>query len=224
MDGAFAMTISASDSTIAWVRIGMIAGILADLVYATFFIVPWPLSLAVFVALSFGVLLMVAAVGLRAFLGLHRPGIVPDLAALFTIVGAALVDAMLVVQLAVRNPPVGADADAAVEAAREIGDRVHYGLDVGWDVFIALGTLLFAWAALRHPRLGWWIGIPGIAVAVALLAFNLASFPVPPAGAGSIDVGPLVGLWYLVVSIRVLTSMRWVRERAGEAVVRYPAG
>ena len=54
-----------------------------------------------------------------------------------------------------------------------------------------------------------------MAIAVALLAFNLASFPVPPAGAGSVDVGPLVGLWYLVVAIRVLGSMRWVREKAG---------
>jgi hypothetical protein len=206
-----------ADTTVTWVRVGAIAGIAADLVYATFFFVPWPLPLLVFVALSFGALLIVAAGGLRAFLILDRPGVAPDLAAIFTIVGAALVDAMLVVQLAVRNPPVGAAGDAAAEAAREIGDRVHYGLDVGWDVFIALGTFLFAWAALRHPRLGWWIGIPGMAVAVALLAFNLASFPVPPAGADSVDLGPLVGLWYLVVSIRVLTSMRWVREKAGGA-------
>lgn len=205
---------SSAGTTVTWVRVGAIAGIAADVVYSTFFFVPWPLPLAVLVGLSFGALLIVSAVGLRAFLTLERPGIVPDLAAIFTLVGAALVDAMLVVQLAVRNPPVGEVGDPAALAAREMGDRVHYGLDVGWDVFLALGTFLFAWAAMRHPRLGAWLGIPGMAIAVALLAFNLASFPVPPAGAGSVDVGPLVGLWYLVVAIRVLGSMRWVREKA----------
>jgi hypothetical protein len=208
-------TASSTATTVTWVRVGAIAGIAADAAYSTFFFVPWPLPLAVLVGLSFGALLMVSAVGLRAFLRLDRPGIVPDLAAIFTVVGAALVDAMLVVQLAVRNPPVGAAGDAAAVAAREIGDRVHYGLDVGWDVFLALGTFLFAWAALRHPRLGPWFGIPGMVVAAALLAFNLASFPVPPAGAGSVDVGPLVGLWYLGVAIRVLGSMGWVRDNVG---------
>lgn len=206
--------LSSPETAVRWVRTGAVTGIGAVVVYSTFFFVPWPLRAAVLVAMAFGALLIPASLGLRKFLILERPGILPDLAAVYNVVAAALVKAMLIVQLAVRNPPVGEAGDAAARAAREIGDRVHFGLDVSWDAFIAIGTLLFAWAALRHPRLGVGFAVPGIAIAVGLLALNVGTFPVPPAGAGSVDVGPLVGLWYLAVSIQVLRSMEWVRTVA----------
>jgi hypothetical protein len=38
-------------------------------------------------------------------------------------------------------------------------------------------------------------------------------FPEPPADAGSVDLGPLIGLWYLVVRIRMAMSLSWVREQ-----------
>jgi hypothetical protein len=47
------------------------------------------------------------------------------------------------------------------------------------------------------------------AIAVALLALNLAAFPENPGDAGLIDVGPLVGLWYLGVTVCMAQSLHW---------------
>jgi hypothetical protein len=41
------------------------------------------------------------------------------------------------------------------------------------------------------------MGIAGLALAAAVLALNLSTFPTPPAEAGLVDVGPAIGLWYL---------------------------
>jgi hypothetical protein len=82
---------------------------------------------------------------------------------------------------------------------------------------VGLGTLLLAIAMLSHPRLGRIVGLAGIAVAVVLLAFNLYTFPTPPGDAGLFDAGPVVGLWYLVVSVLMLRAMPWVRAACGGA-------
>ena len=72
---------------------------------------------------------------------------------------------------------------------------------MAWDVYLALGTAFFASAMVRDPRLGAVIGAAGILVALALTVLNLATFPTPPAGAGAVDLGPFVGLWYFIVVI-----------------------
>ena len=65
---------------------------------------------------------------------------------------------------------------------------------------------------LEHPRFGRIFGWTGMTTAVLLLAFNLYTFPMPPANSELIDLGPLVGLWYLVVSLQALRSLKWARE------------
>ena len=64
----------------------------------------------------------------------------------------------------------------------------------------------------RHPRFGLIFSATGILIAAALFAFNMATFPVPPANAGSVDLGPLIGLWFLVVTIQVFRSFGWADE------------
>jgi hypothetical protein len=51
--------------------------------------------------------------------------------------------------------------------------------------------------------LGAWLGVPGVLISVVFLIFNLATFPEPPDTAGLVDLGPVVGLWYLVVYLRL---------------------
>lgn len=50
-------------------------------------------------------------------------------------------------------------------------------------------------------------------IAAALFVFNFATFPEPPARAGLVDEGQLVGLTYLAVTIQVLRSLGWVLEK-----------
>lgn len=203
------------DAVVRWVRVGAMAGLLAVAIYSTFFFVPWSAQAGVVVASLFGILLAVGCTGLRVFLTLERRSVAADVAGGLGILAGLAVMLMLIVQLAIRNPAVGATLEGAPQLALAGGlDRVHFGLDVVWDILIAGATLLFAVRAWRHPRLGPWFAVPGVAVAVALVATNLVTFPFPPAAAGSVDVGPAIGLWYVAVSIRVLQSMPWVRGRS----------
>ena len=56
---------------------------------------------------------------------------------------------------------------------------------------------------------------PTALIGLALLVLNLWSFPIPPARAGLVDVGPLTGLMFLVLSIRGMASVRWWEGRYG---------
>jgi len=89
------------------------------------------------------------------------------------------------------------------------------GMDVSWDIYIGVATVLLGWAIRRHPRFGPVFSAVTIAIGAVLLLLNLLTFPRPPGEAGSVDVGPLVGLWYLVLSIRVWTSLAWWDRRTG---------
>jgi hypothetical protein len=61
----------------------------------------------------------------------------------------------------------------------------------------------------RHPRFGRVLAVSGGGIAVALALVNLAAFPEPPGQAGLVDLGPVIGLWYLIVTVRLAGSGRW---------------
>jgi hypothetical protein len=65
---------------------------------------------------------------------------------------------------------------------------------------------------LTHPRFGKILGGLGALLAILLLGFNLYTFPIPPANANLIDFGPFVGLWYLIISIQTLRSLKWAER------------
>jgi hypothetical protein len=67
----------------------------------------------------------------------------------------------------------------------------------------------------QHPRFGRVYAATGLVLATALMGLNLAAFPENPGRAGWIDVGPLVGGWYLWVTLRMATSLRWAHEHRG---------
>jgi hypothetical protein len=109
------------------------------------------------------------------------------------------------VQLAVKARLQGAKASPEL-----VG--IWLGLDVAWDVYVSIGTGLFALAMLKHPRFGKVFGGIGLVIAMFLLVLNLFTFPTPPADAGLIDLGPVVFLWYLVATVQAWRSLPWVRS------------
>jgi hypothetical protein len=120
-------------------------------------------------------------------------------AAVSNVVAVAELAGMLLVQMAVKE---------AVEKPDAAFTAVWLGLDVAWDLFIGAGTALFGLALWRHPRFRPFTAGAGIAAGLVLLALNIATFPTPPGEAGLFDAGPLVGLWYLFLSARVLIAAR----------------
>jgi hypothetical protein len=209
-----------SDSTLAWIRTGGVAGILSIVSYVAAAFVPLPDVAGYFAAFAFGPLVAVGSLGLRALLRLERRGPLVDVAALFGAAAGVTVLIMLTVQqsifaLSARALEAAGDGpDAAtLRRVREGLGSIHLGIDVAWDVLIATAVVLFGIAMLRHPRFGRLFGGAGIALGLLLLGFNLWYFPVPPANAESIDWGPFVALWMLATFVLQLRAVRWARER-----------
>lgn len=205
--------------TFTWIKLGAIIGILACIIYPLMIAVEMPQQLNVVCAAAFGPLLSLASVGIYHLLKLHEKTVSAQIAAAANIIAGSIVNMMLIVQLAVSismREYVDKAADAVTKSTLDLIwkaiDKVQLGLDVSWDIFISVGTLLFALNMLKHPRFGKILGGLGALIAVFLLSFNLYTFPIPPANANLIDFGPFAGLWYLVISIQMLRSLTWAKK------------
>jgi hypothetical protein len=184
-----------------WRLIGALTGLSAVAAYTLLVAVPLPDKLAAVVASMFGPLVGCASVGLYRVLAWRRETVAGFLAAIANVAAGALVVAMLLVQIALEDAEKQAPGLGA--STEQVFDHVHFGLDLAWDTFICLGTFLFGLAMLRRAGFGPVVGGAGMVIAVALYAVNFATFPEPP-GESSVDLGPLLGLWYAAVSALLL--------------------
>jgi hypothetical protein len=91
-------------------------------------------------------------------------------------------------------------------------NHIHYGLDVAWDVYIFLGTILFAISIFQHPKLGKIFSVAGILISLVMIITNIISFPIPPER-DLIDFGPLIGFWYLGLTIKIALSGKWIHQQ-----------
>jgi hypothetical protein len=199
----------------SWVRLASITGLASIVCYFAAAFLPLPDILARLLVFAFGPLLCVSFLGLYRYMSVDSGGPVLQVACLFGIIAGVLVTTMLVLQVGnnmVQSDMLAeADSDTSKEALRTAGravNRVQYLLDVVWDIFICVSTILLGIVLWSHRRFGKiWGGI-GFMAGFALLVLNLRSFPYPPAEAGSVDLGPLVALWMLGVFARLLLLIR----------------
>ncbi|MFN2442225.1 MAG: hypothetical protein ABR517_06030 [Thermoanaerobaculia bacterium] len=189
---------------IRWIRIGIVGGLAASALYPVLLFAPLPLAVTAAVAALLGPAIGVGSLGLYHLVRLHGSSVAAALGAILNLLAGCLFTAMALVQLAVRA--------RASEGARDLVG-VWLGLDVAWDVYIGLGTLAFGWAVRRHPRFGWAFAVSGLSLGLLVIVLNLIPFPIPPAEAGSFDIGPFVGLWYLAATIQAWRSLPWAREQ-----------
>jgi hypothetical protein len=196
--------------TINWIKIGIICGFLVSFVYPSLQFVS-NLVVGVILAVLMGLLLSLASVGLYYFVAIHKKTIKIIIALFSNIIAGTLLIQMFLVQLAIKSSkPVLIDESSKWNWSSL--NHIHYGLDVAWDVYIFLGTLMFAICAYHHPKLGKIFSITGIAIALLMITSNISVFPNPPASSGLIDFGPFIGLWYLAVTIKILFSYKWVKQ------------
>jgi hypothetical protein len=94
-------------------------------------------------------------------------------------------------------------------------NSVHLGLDISFDIFLMLGVILLGVAMWDHCRFGKWFAIPGILLAGTALLLNLYAFPIPPGSEEGtfVDLGPMIGLWGLAVSVQMLRSFKWAKNK-----------
>ena len=207
------------DELTGWTNIAVAAGLLACFSYPLMVYVPLPRLAQVTMGATFGPSLAVASVALARVLQERRRAPSIELAAILNSLAGALVTAMIIVQLAINySRAPAADEQLTDLLTRRIWDVV-LGLDVAFDVFIGLATLLFALNMLGDPRFGKVIGWAGASISVfLLLGANFYFFPDPPRQHGFPEIGIFVGLWYLAVVLLIVRSVR--KGRAGAAVKR----
>ena len=193
-----------------WVTVGGILGILGSLCYFMAVAPIFPAPINAYLGFAFGPMISVAFVGIYHFVKAHRNSIPLQIAVLFGIIAGTIVNMMLVVQQSLVLGLATAERAAMGATVWQGFNLVQLGLDVSWDIYISLASILLGAAILDHPRFGRLIGGITILLGASLLVLNMASFPIPPAQSGSIDLGPVVGTWYLLLMIRMLRSRNWL--------------
>ena len=216
-------SMSRDDELADWTRIGIASGLLACLVYPIMVLVSLPRIPQLVLGASFGPALAAASVALARVLQARRRAPSLELAAVFNSLAGALVTAMIIVQLAINYSTAPAADDQLIAILRNRAWDVVLGLDVSFDVFIGLATLLFAVNMMRDPRFGRVIGWVGAFVSVVpLLGANIYYFPDPPYVHGFPHVGIFTGLWYLAVVFMLIRSVRKGRARVGASDTAEP--
>lgn len=211
-------------TSIQWGRATLLLGALGLASYfGSVVFHPFPAGASRVLFFAVGPLIALAACALGGFLRAGADSVALRLAVVSHVVGGAMVSAMATVQALHWTVTDAQLAGAVSEAAREsIGqiawsvNNVQAGLDVAWDVWMAVGAALLGLALLSHPLFGRAFGIAGIGVAAAVLGLNLLTFPTAPAEAGLVDLGPLLAAWYAAVLVQVTRAVvRLSRGYAG---------
>jgi hypothetical protein len=200
------------DMSSSWVRIGPLAGILSIAAYFAAATNILPSRVTLVLAFSMGPLLSVAFMGFYHFLRAHRNSAALQTATVFGVIAGTLVNLMLVVQQSLFNG-LPAATRATMGPAWAGLNWVQLGIDVSWDIYISVATLLLGVVLWDHPRFGRVLGGVTMAAGLLLLVLNLWTFPTPPGDSGLFDAGPLVGLWYVVLSVWMLSSGKWWTHR-----------
>lgn len=211
------------DERRAWLA-GGIAGVVAVACYVLAITLPWPetqlgTSSVLLVVCAWPILSIVYSYGLYSYVAVERESLANRLGFVFAVAAFATVLAMIVVQLAI-GAAIGEIAQGldqqAARALRRGLRMVDLGLDVTWDLLIGM-ALVFSGAAMRARRgLGPGWGMPLIALGVALIVLNAATFPWPPADRGLFDIGPFIALFMMALAAR-LATLGWRALRQPDA-------
>ncbi len=107
------------------------------------------------------------------------------------------------------------NALASLETSFALVNQIQLGADVAFDIFYSLGIIFVSSVIVRSKGLERVIGAYGVLVGTGLLFLNLWFFPMPPAFAGSIDLGPATIVWW--VALIVLDGRLNKREASDHA-------
>ena len=191
--------------TAAWIKTGSVCGLLGLLVYFAAAFVPMSPLFTYVTAFAVGPLLAIGCGGLFHFLigDDYSPRV------MIAAISGAAVGITLLLMLTVQQSSFSI-MDKYIQAADEevkanykyITDglnSIHFGIDIAWDILISIATILFGISLTRKPVYWKILGIAGSIFGLLLLSFNLYHFPNPPESVQSIDWGPFVALWYIIV-------------------------
>ena len=199
----------------SWVKLGIISGLLSSIIYPGLVFFNLPKGFQVILVMAWGPLLGISAVGAYYFFKLHKETISLKIATVSQVIAGVLVTTMLLIQMAVFS----VKPEVVGESNRWIWDSINHvqlGVDVAWDVFLFIALLLLSINMFHHPKFGKIFSITGVIISISFIAFNIASFPTPPGEAGLVDLGPLCGLFALIIIVNILLRFKWINHFAGD--------
>lgn len=125
----------------SWVKIGPITGILSIAAYFAAATDIFPSRISLVLAFAMGPLLSAAFVGFYHFLRAHRNSVALQTATVFGVIAGTLVNLMLVVQ---QSLFIGLPSTmrATMGPAWAGLNWVQLGIDVSWDIYISVATIL----------------------------------------------------------------------------------
>ena len=205
-----------------WVKYGALCGLISAGTYMLLNVlinvpeIAIPQSIIRIAFFSIGVFGVVSVGGAYHLFKKHKNSVLLQMAALLSIVAFSFLTLMAVLQEttgafwqeALTNNQSGEDANPIWLAI----DSVQLGVDITFDIFYSTTFILYSILMFNHPRFGKIFSISGIVLFASLLFLNLFTFPHPPASKGLLDVGPITGLWGLIVIIQTLRSVKWMDE------------
>lgn len=160
---------------------------------------------------ALGPIAMVGVLSISQRLSATANGLTLKAGTVFGIIAFALWDVVQTIQQGIRIYfRERLIPEATTEQAKEAANLIYRGvnavqwtMDVAFDIFYCLLIILFGALMYRHRDFGRFLGLLGIISATGLLFLNLWTFPYPPAESGLFDLGPLTGVWWVLVIIQM---------------------
>jgi hypothetical protein len=195
----------------------VVAGFAVAIMYPARTFLPLPDFLGLAFWIFFGPLIVVAFIGFYPFLAKPGPSVAAILGTVFGVIGGLCNMLFAVVQstnLSYIRRYMGATESAEARALwQDILNgvfTVQNGMNWVSDFFIDWAAFFFAVVMWNHPKFGKAWSMVGFVAAGAHFALKTYSFPVPPAEAGLLDVGPAVSVFFALVTIQVARNLQWL--------------
>jgi hypothetical protein len=197
--------------------LGGASGIVGTSCYVMAIALPLNIKLAFLLAMIWPILSIIFVFSLFQFINLHKKLVPNYLAFIFACLAFTLLAVMVSSQLGViagsqeyiRTSP--ATEQETLKTLQRSIRLVDMGIDVAWDLFIGTSLIFLSIALKAHPGFGLWWGLPAGLLALLLIILNVITFPWPPDTKNLIDVGPAIGLYIILLSVRLIILGRRMR-------------
>jgi len=159
---------------------------------------PFPKKLAIISLLALGPVAIFGVISLANLLRSEANAFMAEAGKAFGILAFAILEMFLCIQFGTRTyfsehlytPDLAPAKKEMLDMVYNGVNSIQFTMDIAFDVFYCLAI----------------IGIFGILAGSLLLIFNMWTFPYPPAETGLIDLGPVTGIWWVVVIVMMIRA------------------
>jgi len=197
-----------------WILYGAITGILSSMVYPIIYYIKISPRIDLLIGLIFGFCIAITTVGIYQFIRIHHNCMCLQIGGITGILAGFTYILNVTVFQSLHTPLEGILVQGDQSFIYSLTSRIHMGLSLSWEILIACSIFALGVAFFRQPKPGKIIFILGIIEGLIILLFNFYAFPEIPESETFAGLGPFLPIWHLVVSILILSSLKWIKEKS----------